>query len=556
MFTMIDVVGGAGTVPEYTRGAFGDPCLRAREHIAWLLRVNRIFGPDEGFARASVFATAFCGGCWPGTANESKVSRWETAALRVPYQAIRRYEELLGLRPGLIAASAETIHGYYCPDPGCPGWDGWSLPRHEPVPVGRISELIDKARSDDVMTGQDWDEVTREISAVPFFFISPGSTWAALAERLLQEQIVSDGVAWMQRFGALVRLLGHPVGQQPAIAACASLAADRANQVGIEVICALDVTGHPDASYHVLGQLACPTSDQTFYGALLACVRKVARGHFTAEQISYLASVVTSLLDDPVRHDDARTLAASLLRQMPNGMPPGVAAKLRRSLAGDEVLSRVVTTGRLASERHAAGFVRRVVSAATVRMPREGPWLYDETLAALVDEMLYSPVSDVRLYAAVAIQATPYREPVAAALGTELVRIAAAAHTDLAVCIMDALRLLGGAQQRPILERFTLNAGLPQPVVASAARNIGHLGGTSDDRYWLRAVELQSQLSQRHGSAEGSATLRGLVYGLGMARNDPLLTRIRDRPEMPTQARAAASWWLSHPQRIRRSALV
>src|SRR6202035_3555489 len=57
MFTMIDVVGGAGTVPEYTRGAFGDPCLRAREHIAWLLRVNRIFGPDEGFARASVFAT-------------------------------------------------------------------------------------------------------------------------------------------------------------------------------------------------------------------------------------------------------------------------------------------------------------------------------------------------------------------------------------------------------------------------------------------------------------------------------------------------------------------
>jgi hypothetical protein len=46
-------------------------------------------------------------------------------------------------------------------------------------------------------------------------------------------------------------------------------------------------------------------------------------------------------------------------------------------------------------------------------------------LATLVDEMLYSPVSDVRLYAAVAIQATPYRGPVAAALGTELSRIAA-----------------------------------------------------------------------------------------------------------------------------------
>jgi hypothetical protein len=155
------------------------------------------------------------------------------------------------------------------------------------VPVARIEELIDKARSDDVMTGQERDELTREISAVPFFFISPGKTWAAMAERLLQEQIIADGVAWLQRWGAHVRMLGHPVGRQHAIAACASLAADRTNQVGIEVICALDVTGHPDASHHVLGQLACPTSDQTFYGALLACVRKVARGHFTAGQIGW-----------------------------------------------------------------------------------------------------------------------------------------------------------------------------------------------------------------------------------------------------------------------------
>jgi hypothetical protein len=241
---------------------------------------------------------------------------------------------------------------------------------------------------------------------------------------------------------------------------------------------------------------------------------------------------------------------------MPAGGPPGVIAKLRRSLGADGVLSRVVTTGRLAAEGHASSCVRRVVSAAAARMPRDGPWLYDETLAVLVDEMLYSPVSDVRLYAAVAIQATPYREPVAAALGTELFRIAAAAHTELSICIMDALRLLGGAEQRPILERFTLNPGLPPPVMASAARNIGHVGGTSEDRYWMRAVNLQCQLSQRHGSPASNATLRGLVYGLGIARNDPMLAYIRDRREVPWQAREAASWWLGHPQRIRQSAAL
>lgn len=147
-------MGGAAAISEHV-GEAADPCLRVRERIGWLLRVNRIFGPDGDFARASVFATAFRGGCWPGTANESKVSRWETAALRVPDQAIRRYEELLVLRPGLLAATADNIHAYYCPDPGCPGWDGWSLPRRDPVPFRRIAELIDKARSDDVMTGHE-----------------------------------------------------------------------------------------------------------------------------------------------------------------------------------------------------------------------------------------------------------------------------------------------------------------------------------------------------------------------------------------------------------------
>jgi hypothetical protein len=302
--------------------------------------------------------------------------------------------------------------------------------------------------------------------------------------------------------------------------------------------------------------LADPTSDQTFYGALLACVRKVARGHFTAEELSFLASVVVGLLDDPLRHDDARTLAASLLRQMPAGLSPAVAARLRRLLGGDGVLSQVMTTGRLAEQASASGCMRRVVWAAAAGMPREGPWLYDEMLATLVDEMLYSPVPDVRLYAAVAIQATPYRGPVAAALGTELSRIAAAAHADLSICIMDALRLLGGAPQRAIVERFTLNPRLPPPVMAAAARNLGHLGGSSEDRYWIRAIDLHSQLAMRHQSPASGATLRGLVYALGLARNDPMLARIRDRHEIPGQARAAASWWLGHPGRIRDSAAV
>jgi hypothetical protein len=521
------------------------------ERIAWLLRVNRVFGGDERWAKASEFATAFHGGCWPGTANESKISRWETAAVRVPHPAIRRYEELLGLEPGLLTATVDNVHAYYCADTGCRSTGSWNG-RGAAMPAGRIEELVDKAGSCEIMTGQEWDELTREIAAVPNFFICPSATWRTLAERLLEEQIIADRVAWLQRFGALDRLLNHPVAQRSAIAVCADLAADRINQVGIEVICAMDVTAHPEASRQVLAQLANPTSDMTFYGALLACVRKVENGHFTAAEASDLAAVVVSLLGDPARHDDARTLAAGLLRLMPAGLPGPVAAKLRESVVTDEALSRVVATGRLGTTGQATGFVARVVLAAAARMPREGPWPYDETLAAVADEMLYDPIPDVRLEAAFLIHATPYRAPVAAELAAELAR-AAAADADLAVCILDALRLLGGPGQRPLVERITLSPGLPPPVLVAAARNLGHLGGSSDDGYWNRAVALHCAPRPPAGPASG-AILRGLVYGLGISRNDPLLARIHDLDEMPTEARVAASWWLGQPRRIWQSA--
>lgn len=520
-----------------------------------MLRVNRLFGRSDRLARASVFAAAFAGGCWPGTANESKVSRWETAALRVPHQAIRRYEELLGLQPGLLTATTHNIHAYYCTQASCRSVGAWNGGQGRLAPR-RIEELVDKAGSSAMMTGQEWDELTLEISSRPDFYICPSATWATLTERLLQEQIVADRVPWAQRFTALDRLLNHPVAQQAAIATCASLAADRMNQVGIEVVCAMDVTAHPDASHHVLAQLTRPTSDMTFYGALLACVRKLDRGHFTPRESGYLASVVVSLLGDPARHDDARMLAVSLLWRLPPDVPAAVAAKLRAVVAGDEALSRVAATGRLGTSGQAAGFVNRVVAAAEARMPREGFWLYDETLATVVDEMLYDPVPDVRLEAAFLLNATPYRAPVAAELGAELARCAAAADTGLAMCILDALRLIGGPEQRPVVERITLSPGIPPPVLVAAARNIGHLGGTSNDRYWRQALARYGQPPKLPESPASGAILRGLIYGLGMQRNDGMLSLVRDLPGMPGQARQAASWWLGQPRRTRQSALL
>ena len=520
-----------------------------------MLRVNRLFGSSERLARASLFAAAFSGGCWPDTASESKISRWETAMVGVPYPAMRRYEELLDRPPGLLTATADNIHAYYCTKPGCRN-GAVRNGLQTGLPARRIEELIDKAGSSAVMTGQEWDELTREIDGRPDFYICPSATWSTLTERLLQEQIIADRVPWTQRFTALGRLLNHPVAQQSAIATCASLAADPMNQVGIEVIGAMDATAHRDASHHVLAQLTHPTSDMTFYGALLACVRKLEHGHFTPGESRHLASVVVSLLGDPARLDDARLVAVSLLRRLPADVPPAVAAKLRAAVAADEALSRVAATGRLGTSGQSAGFVARVVAAATARMPREAPWTYDDTLATVVDEMLYDPVPDVRLEAAFLLSATPYRAPLAAGLGAELCRCAAGADTGLAVCILDALRLIGGQEQRPVVERITLSPGVPAPVLVSAARNIGHMGGTSGNGYWNQVLARHAQPPKLRASPGSAAVLRGLVYALGMARNDGMLRRIQDLPGMPGQARQAASWWLGQTRRTRESAAL
>ncbi len=100
--------------------------------------MNRFFGHHERWAKASLFAAAFSGGCWPGTANESKISRWETAALRVPHCAIRRYEELLGLPAGLLTATAENVRAYYCAEAGYAGTGARDDRLHDPAPIRRI----------------------------------------------------------------------------------------------------------------------------------------------------------------------------------------------------------------------------------------------------------------------------------------------------------------------------------------------------------------------------------------------------------------------------------
>lgn len=516
--------------------------------MGWLLRVNRLCGPQEQWQRGASFATVFQGGCWPEHTTTYRISRWETAVVRAPYLAVRRYEELLELPANHLVALIDSIYRYRAPT-----IESAPLLRRTAEIVlsegARLDELLQAARTAETMTGSDWDELTALLAAAPGMVITPRSAWTEIAERLLAEMVIADGMAWLQRYEALNRLLAHPTGQPAAVAACASLAADRTNQVFVETVSVLDASAHPDASRHVVEQLAHPTNGQAQYGALLACVRKLRYGHFTEPQLRRLVPVVGGILVDDVRDADFRSLAAEVLRRVPDHVATAVGFRRRRSAHREETGPHLP----YASEASDA-LVERVANTTVATTAAEELPFSDILLPVFIEEMLFHPVFDVRLYAATLLLGTPYRRALAAALATELSRCVAARDSHVSCMLVEALRILGGPEQRPVIERLTTAMGIAPSLTVAATSAIGHVGGSSDDRYWATALNHHMQVWQRARNETSAAALKGLIYGLGLARNDTLLHRVRDGQDMPATVRAAAAWWLNLPRTVYESA--
>ncbi len=512
--------------------------------IAWLLRTNRTLGPGEQWLRAKHFATAFHGGSWTDTVSESRISRWETGVSRPGRAAVLRYEEVLGLEHGSLAATVDTIRRYVDPI-GPPG----SAPGRDPRPAyqdGGLFDLLDRALSTETMTGADWDRLTARIAATPHLVLAPRSAQSGVAERLVSEMIIAHGKAWRQRFEALNRLLRHPTCQQAAVAACAALASDPRNQVFIETVGALDGSSHPDAAAKVLGQLTDPTNDRALRGALLACVRKIRFGHFTPEQLDVITPRIGELLHDPLLRADAHAVALALRRRAAPAPAARLVGPVDAAGLGDLQLS-------LPSPHEAATLARRVIAAATAGLLRDPGPAADDTFLELVTEILFHPSADQRLYAAMFVAESPYGPSLAAALAAEL-NPAAAGQTELNLRLLAALRALGDGGPRPAVERIVTAAHLPGSVVDAAAFSVGHLPGTGDPAFWGTALRRHADRWHQQRDAASAGTLPGMVYRLGVAGRRDMLAAVRDDVLSPPPVRTAARWWLGIPDHLYASA--
>jgi hypothetical protein len=79
-------------------------------------------------------------------------------------------------------------------------------------------------------------------------------------------------------------------------------------------------------------------------------------------------------------------------------------------------------------------------------------------------------------------------------------------------------------------------------VRAKVARTLAHIGGRSSTAFWRAAV---------HAHAGKENVLGPLVYALGIAGEDDVLSAVRTDGTVQHDVRQAAAWWLSLSRQTR-----
>jgi len=514
--------------------------LTSAQRVSWLLRANRLLGPEPRYRTLTGFAGAM------GGINASTLSRWETGRLPAPYSAVRRYEAILELPTGLLTSAIDTTHRFWARYLDYLPVLRRNIEPTDPQAHVRLDRLLDQACSTSTMSGNDWDHLTALLSGMPRVFLS-GRSWTELTSRLLLELNISDGVPWFQRFESFNRLLSHPTGQQAAVAACTASAADQSNQIVVESVCILDCSAHASASRAVVSQIKHPTSERAQQGALMACVRKFQYHHFSDGQARCIMNVAGDLIGDSTCAE-TKALAAELIYSQRTASSHLVTNRLRRAMAHGRGSYPHTNSSEGAIRAQVA--VNRIINTATSWLPCELPNFDDGVIGRLVEEMLFGETFDTRLYAGTLIGATPYRRPLAAAIGLELATPRTFHDADLMAALITALRFLGGPSERQLVERLVLTGGTPSWIRKMAAYALGHLDGTTSVSFWSAALQHYGRHWAKYRTRESASILDGLVYGLGMARAKAALVAVRDDYAAPAPTRAAATWWLNIPSHL------
>lgn len=503
----------------------------SRTRIAWLLRMNRLYGSDPELAVARRCAAAFPARYGPVT--PSQISRWENGVLPVPYRVIRAYEDVLGLPEGQLSTAVDAVHQVRSVRAGSPRLDrrfdqDGSL-------AAELDGLLDRCSGEVPVRGADWDGMSARVLAMPHVYL-PRGLWGSLVTRLLAEMSISRGRGYQHRWEALRRLQGHPVAREAIAAAVAEMVADPASQIVVDPLMLL--ANDRQSAQLLVDEVAAPTSDRTLRAALVVCELAAGAGRFGTDESVVLSVLARAYLADGGLPESVRRAAADLLGTL---SPSGGRPHTRTPERGGRRAAAVVTFTDTVEE--ALDVTNRGTSAGENRL-----------LARLVEELLFRQEVDVRLGAGVLLAASPFGKPLADALAGVLTarRDGGRAPAYLGE-YADALGIVGGAEHRPALEAL-LSRRVPHTVALPAAYALGNVPGASEPAVLTKALRQHTGVWRETRCGESVEVLRGLVYAAGMQNAVPVLADLRTSADVPAEVRAAAGWWQARPALVRASA--
>lgn len=488
----------------------GAVAFNADLRAGWMLRAWRLHLAPESNARS--FASTLNG--LGRSADASRVSRWETGRLPVPFDVIAAYEEALALPHGALVALAMVTRTLAHPR----GDLAQVLdPRH--VNVSRFQAALDVA-VDGEPAGGDWLDIASFVATHPHQTILPSSVWRDLVRRLLHQLPFSVGAAYATRSQAGLLLSLHDLARRSLVTSIGEQVTGNRPVVVADAIALLQQIEDPRAGDLVIRLLEHPDA-ATRDGAIFATSAKLSRGHFDEGQLGTLERTVVGLSR---RHGLDTGGPFGRISDVVEVLPPEVADRVRRA-APHAAARRPSGPAPLSHPRSLIAQLARVV-ARPEGQPEE------PMLERLVEEALDHKVAERRFQAGLSIALSPYRARVARGAAA-LLRQRAEGDPVLEERAMVLLTLVATSSEREQIRALAEDPS--SPVRAGALITLAHIPPSEVPA----GVDLSALTSPGQTDAR---TVRASVYFAGMT-GDPVLKMVQDDQRHPEWVRLAAEWW-------------
>lgn len=511
------------------------------DYVGWVLRNARMHAREPALRTARRIAD---GDGRVRRVHPAQVSRWENGGSEVTREIVRRYETLLELPEGQLLAAIGCLDREVEPVRVAP-----TLPPTEPPDPHEVHDLVERALTDEPMTGVQWETLTSHLGRMPNVFMRTDD-WTALIRRCEQELSVALGLEYALRDESVARLAGHPRSGAAVARMISQVLADPAAQVYSDAAGLAQFSPDPRVATVLVDHLRHPTNHDSHRAAMGALATMVARddlnelrGDIARLALAALrdteapfrvhraAANLLKALDVPGRNriaialsSDDRGYAASILL---DGPPTGTEALRAVKARIHSAIQRNVTRG----DRSEPVLTRLIHTATAVST--------DQPRSSALMVLALSPQGPAigRVYAAELASAIASGDPVAA---HECLSVLSFLRQPEDLDVFTEIALAPGTSASLAMEATIVMGNCKEP--ASVERQL------REKRGFAAALELLERGTADSASGDDfRQRFRGLTYFLGMRGRFDLLEQLTAAAGAGSPGGQMAGWWLELP---------